>query len=236
MKLKSLILLSIVTAILAVYLTISDQSKQAINHTVNTLYIKYLLSDASTIQLPNKTQIGTGSKSHFIGINGPFILVGEDQSSLRYKPQEGGKTIKQLAVGQRLTVVDQFTDDTDIAWSCVTDVNTRKILGWVDSDNLIGIGDFQENIDLTIKTIDFCKDDYCSKIYIKNNNQFRSEWKAIGGGLELKGQNKGVILGYKNDIIWAKKKTNDKIYDFFIITNGVVEQEPLFENHYILTE
>lgn len=239
----------IVTLCIALFLYVGmffvtqDQSNQyAITFSgIKKLNSLFFTNDKkSTLIVPKFTQTLQSRKqekrlynNHWQGDRGFFVLIGEKIQSYE-DPSVTTKSYKELFPMQRVRILFEKVKDGDIEgelrrWVFIASESGKEYLGWVFKDQLVFPEDFSRVSASDLGTFYYKKGEFESVISVSSSGYFSQEWESKGDGLFLSGNDQGHIYEYEN-FIWAKKGSQDYIYEFFLIDDqGELKQEYRFE-------
>jgi len=148
---------------------------------------------------------------HWKGLEGEFVLVGENKIQLLDSPSPTGNTLRQLRLSERVRIVYEKKP-----WVFLVSENGKEYLGWMDISGLAFKHHFTPVTEWFFERISFCKGEYCAEYKSNRSGYFEGIWKSKGSGLHLSGKMKGRFYAYQN-LIWAKRDPEDLFEDFFYI-------------------
>jgi len=219
---------------ISVFLTNKEEGNQPI--TVENVFklVRSLWGDTqeNSVVIPKLSkdiQLDAFYKSHWEGDQGHFILVA-NQISSKLGPDIKSEDFMKLYKTQRVRILfekKQFdtVDSEPRKWVFLADEKGQKYLGWVFLDQLVFPKQFSVFNGSNLTNFAYEKGEYHGEFKFKNKGKFKINWKSQGGGLYLKGSDTGQLYIFDN-IIWAKKKNQDFLYEFFLIdeTNHIHQE------------
>ena len=184
-------------------------------------------------ELPTNLEDARYFSHHWKGDLGYFVLLSKELTSL-VGPDVHAQAYKELHKAQRVRVLFEQGDNVlgDSAregWVFVADETGHTHLGWVLAEHLVLSQDFTRVKRFPALDFKYDKGEFSAHISVDETGRFVSNWSAEGGGLALKGEDKGHL--YENDdIIWARKHKQDAMFDFFILNDvQIIEHEYRFQ-------
>tara|TARA_B100000427_G_scaffold139153_1_gene115715 strand:+ start:6778 stop:7605 length:828 start_codon:yes stop_codon:yes gene_type:complete len=245
MKPKKIIVFLIILLIAYVGITYIGQSSQEnpiakIKNILQVAFKKNIKQSKLIIPskklMPSSLENESFFQNHWESDNGYFMLVSDDISS-KQSPSLTAANYEALFKTERVRILYENSQATDVDgqlrhWVFLGSETGKTYLGWIFKDQLISKDEFIRYEPLEEMRYIYRQGDLKSHIVIEKNGRFQLNWSATGGGLFLKGKDKGQLYIYE-DIIWAKKDNQDFLYNFFITnsTNELIQEYRFRDDH-----
>ena len=204
--------------------------------------VSYLVNDDKRIKalhlptinnkLPSGLSIPDQWTSEVNNKSDRFVLVASKNSPIYARPDLNALKIAELPLSTRVRVnfkLLHFVESRDHnQWVFVSTPDNLFPIGWITENHIVYKSQFSRFNPLNEAQFSFQKGELSAAIQVEKDGRFISNWEAHGEGIHLRGSQKGYIYSY-NDLVWLRKETPDRHFEFFRVENDQIKHEVLYK-------